>query len=123
MRRLSRRKRTTLPDCWVTVASFLTSFMLWVFAHVPRGVSSWYSGFLCHSVTETFVTLSINVGRVREQCVLILSSSRTGHTAALISSRSCVYISGDIGGQMGLFIGASVLTILEILDYIYEVNP
>nr|XP_028596821.1 acid-sensing ion channel 4 isoform X1 [Podarcis muralis] len=28
---------------------------------------------------------------------------------------------GDIGGQMGLFIGASVLTVLEILDYIYEV--
>ncbi|KGL77721.1 Acid-sensing ion channel 4, partial [Tinamus guttatus] len=28
---------------------------------------------------------------------------------------------GDIGGQMGLFIGASILTILEILDYIYEV--
>ncbi|XP_066544484.1 acid-sensing ion channel 4-A isoform X1 [Amia ocellicauda] len=27
----------------------------------------------------------------------------------------------DIGGQMGLFIGASILTILEILDYIYEV--
>ena len=29
---------------------------------------------------------------------------------------------GDIGGQMGLFIGASVLTILEIFDYLYEVN-
>ncbi|XP_025026713.1 acid-sensing ion channel 4 isoform X3 [Python bivittatus] len=28
---------------------------------------------------------------------------------------------GDIGGQMGLFIGASVLTVLEILDYICEV--
>uniref|UniRef100_A0ACB8FW12 Uncharacterized protein n=2 Tax=Sphaerodactylus townsendi TaxID=933632 RepID=A0ACB8FW12_9SAUR len=28
---------------------------------------------------------------------------------------------GDIGGQMGLFIGASLLTILEILDYLYEV--
>ncbi|XP_033917868.1 acid-sensing ion channel 4 isoform X1 [Melopsittacus undulatus] len=28
---------------------------------------------------------------------------------------------GDIGGQMGLFIGASILTILEILDYVYEV--
>ncbi|XP_032875450.1 acid-sensing ion channel 1-like [Amblyraja radiata] len=28
---------------------------------------------------------------------------------------------GDIGGQMGLFIGASILTILEIFDYIYEV--
>ncbi|XP_018410441.1 PREDICTED: acid-sensing ion channel 4 [Nanorana parkeri] len=27
---------------------------------------------------------------------------------------------GDIGGQMGLFIGASILTILEILDYLYE---
>lgn len=29
---------------------------------------------------------------------------------------------GDIGGQMGLFIGASVLTILEIFDYLYEVT-
>lgn len=29
---------------------------------------------------------------------------------------------GDIGGQMGLFIGASVLTILEIFDYLYEVQ-
>lgn len=28
--------------------------------------------------------------------------------------------SGDLGGQMGLFIGASILTLLEILDYIYE---
>ncbi|KAJ8012865.1 hypothetical protein DPEC_G00047320 [Dallia pectoralis] len=28
---------------------------------------------------------------------------------------------GDIGGQMGLFIGASILTFLEILDYVYEV--
>ncbi|XP_067890548.1 acid-sensing ion channel 4-A [Heterodontus francisci] len=27
---------------------------------------------------------------------------------------------GDIGGHMGLFIGASLLTVLEILDYIYE---
>ncbi|XP_064307489.1 acid-sensing ion channel 4 isoform X2 [Phalacrocorax carbo] len=27
---------------------------------------------------------------------------------------------GDIGGQMGLFIGASILTVLEILDYVYE---
>ena len=35
----------------------------------------------------------------------------------------CVYVLlGDIGGQMGLFIGASVLTILEIFDYLYEVN-
>uniref|UniRef100_A0AAY4CE39 Acid-sensing ion channel 2 n=1 Tax=Denticeps clupeoides TaxID=299321 RepID=A0AAY4CE39_9TELE len=27
---------------------------------------------------------------------------------------------GDIGGQMGLFIGASILTILEMFDYAYE---
>lgn len=40
------------------------------------------------------------------------------HKACLLS----VWHSGDIGGQMGLFIGASVLTILEILDYIYEVQ-
>lgn len=31
-------------------------------------------------------------------------------------------IPGDIGGQMGLFIGASILSILEIFDYIYEVR-
>lgn len=30
---------------------------------------------------------------------------------------------GDIGGQMGLFIGASILTILELFDYLYEVKP
>uniref|UniRef100_A0A8P4KJE3 Acid-sensing ion channel 1 n=1 Tax=Dicentrarchus labrax TaxID=13489 RepID=A0A8P4KJE3_DICLA len=29
---------------------------------------------------------------------------------------------GDIGGQMGLFIGASILTILELFDYLYEVK-
>ncbi|KAG7271978.1 hypothetical protein CRUP_023858 [Coryphaenoides rupestris] len=29
---------------------------------------------------------------------------------------------GDIGGQMGLFIGASILTVLEIFDYLYEVE-
>ncbi|XP_064408395.1 acid-sensing ion channel 1 isoform X2 [Latimeria chalumnae] len=28
---------------------------------------------------------------------------------------------GDIGGQMGLFIGASILTVLELFDYMYEV--
>lgn len=32
------------------------------------------------------------------------------------------FISGDIGGQMGLFIGASILTILELFDYAYEVS-
>ncbi|NXD00819.1 ASIC1 protein, partial [Certhia familiaris] len=29
---------------------------------------------------------------------------------------------GDIGGQMGLFIGASILTVLELFDYAYEVS-
>ncbi|KAG2460577.1 ASIC2 protein, partial [Polypterus senegalus] len=29
---------------------------------------------------------------------------------------------GDIGGQMGLFVGASILTILELFDYMYEVS-
>uniref|UniRef100_A0A8C7YFV4 Acid-sensing ion channel 1 n=1 Tax=Oryzias sinensis TaxID=183150 RepID=A0A8C7YFV4_9TELE len=28
---------------------------------------------------------------------------------------------GDIGGQMGLFIGASILTVLELFDYLYEI--
>lgn len=34
----------------------------------------------------------------------------------------CVGFAGDIGGQMGLFIGASILTILELFDYAYEVS-
>uniref|UniRef100_A0A4W3HVL8 Acid sensing ion channel subunit 2 n=1 Tax=Callorhinchus milii TaxID=7868 RepID=A0A4W3HVL8_CALMI len=29
---------------------------------------------------------------------------------------------GDIGGQMGLFIGASILSVLELFDYLYEVR-
>ncbi|CAM9273087.1 unnamed protein product [Lampetra planeri] len=36
---------------------------------------------------------------------------------------SCQQQLVDIGGQMGLFIGASVLTILEIFDYLYELLP
>lgn len=35
---------------------------------------------------------------------------------------SCFLVPGDIGGQMGLFIGASILTILELFDYLYEVR-
>lgn len=33
-----------------------------------------------------------------------------------------LFFSGDIGGQMGLFIGASILTVLELFDYLYEVK-
>ena len=29
--------------------------------------------------------------------------------------------SGDIGGQMGLFIGCSTLTLLEVFDYFYDI--
>ena len=27
---------------------------------------------------------------------------------------------GDIGGNMGLFIGASILTVIELFDFLYE---
>lgn len=40
----------------------------------------------------------------------------------MLPSASISILPGDIGGQMGLFIGASVLTILEIFDYLYEVR-
>ncbi len=40
----------------------------------------------------------------------------------IVLPHSYFLISGDIGGQMGLFIGASILTILEILDFVYEVR-
>lgn len=38
------------------------------------------------------------------------------------SFASLFFFAGDIGGQMGLFIGASILTILELIDYLYEVK-
>ncbi|XP_073866424.1 acid-sensing ion channel 4 isoform X3 [Macaca fascicularis] len=44
-------------------------------------------------------------------------------TSEAIEQRAAYGLSallGDLGGQMGLFIGASILTLLEILDYIYE---
>lgn len=41
----------------------------------------------------------------------------------LHTAYTCLCVStGDIGGQMGLFIGASILTILELFDYAYEVS-
>lgn len=45
--------------------------------------------------------------------------------SALFKGTICAFLfvfSGDIGGQMGLFIGASILTILELFDYLYEVK-
>lgn len=38
------------------------------------------------------------------------------------SLSSLMFCPGDIGGQMGLFIGASILTVLELFDYLYEVK-
>ncbi|NXD31369.1 ASI1C protein, partial [Spelaeornis formosus] len=45
-----------------------------------------------------------------------VAGGHRGHALTAVTSRA-----GDIGGQMGLFIGASLLTILEIFDYLYEV--
>ena len=32
-----------------------------------------------------------------------------------------IYISGDIGGQVGLFLGASILTLLEFIDFVARI--
>lgn len=47
------------------------------------------------------------------------SATQLWAQATLMSSLSSA---GDIGGQMGLFIGASILTVLELFDYAYEVS-
>lgn len=53
---------------------------------------------------------------------LPLAAHRTSYGAvSIMIFLKYSLLSGDIGGQMGLFIGASILTILEILDYVYEV--
>lgn len=68
----------------------------------------------------------------------MLTNSRRGENGGSRSGAVCLgrlmvshclltypisYLSaGDIGGQMGLFIGASILTILELFDYAYEVG-
>lgn len=33
-----------------------------------------------------------------------------------------ICLTGDIGGSMGLFIGASVMTIFEILDFVLNMS-
>lgn len=52
------------------------------------------------------------------------SAPRRRARAPLMNSLSSPFLSlpGDIGGQMGLFIGASILTVLELFDYAYEVS-
>ncbi|KAM9617277.1 acid-sensing ion channel 1 isoform 2-T2 [Morphnus guianensis] len=45
------------------------------------------------------------------------ATGRQTHSTLMTSLSSA----GDIGGQMGLFIGASILTVLELFDYAYEV--
>lgn len=52
----------------------------------------------------------------------IISSPLPGYVCKTHSSGLFPSSAGDIGGQMGLFIGASILTILELFDYIYEVR-
>ena len=62
-------------------------------------------------------------------CVLLVFSSCSPHVLLVFSWCSPHVLlvfslcpPGDIGGQMGLFIGASILTILELFDYAYEVS-
>lgn len=49
-------------------------------------------------------------------------SGLCGPHGALTLLTSLCPPAGDIGGQMGLFIGASILTVLELFDYAYEVS-
>nr|XP_023494537.1 acid-sensing ion channel 3 isoform X3 [Equus caballus] len=58
--------------------------------------------------------------------VWVFMRARAGHPQGVGRASGCELTgdsvsAGDIGGQMGLFIGASLLTILEILDYLCEV--
>lgn len=60
--------------------------------------------------------------------VWVFMRARAGHPQGVGRASGCELTgdsvsAGDIGGQMGLFIGASLLTILEILDYLCEVGP
>lgn len=55
-------------------------------------------------------------------CISFLILLVANRSSFVIMSHWSSFFSGDIGGQMGLFIGASILTVLEILDYIYEVQ-
>ena len=38
----------------------------------------------------------------------------------LVEFRLLVFVSGDIGGQLGLFVGASFITCCEILVYFFK---
>lgn len=51
-----------------------------------------------------------------------LPVSVSSHSVLTPLTSLCPLHTGDIGGQMGLFIGASILTVLELFDYAYEVS-
>ncbi|XP_038604364.1 LOW QUALITY PROTEIN: acid-sensing ion channel 4 [Tachyglossus aculeatus] len=66
---------------------------------------------------------NLNETYIREN-FLVLDVFFEALTSEVLEQRAAYSLSallGDIGGQMGLFIGASILTLLEILDYVYEV--
>ncbi|KAF5922545.1 hypothetical protein HPG69_017918 [Diceros bicornis minor] len=59
----------------------------------------------------------------RKENFLVLDVFFEALTSEAMEQRAAYGLSallGDLGGQMGLFMGASILTLLEILDYIYE---
>ncbi|ELK27529.1 Amiloride-sensitive cation channel 3 [Myotis davidii] len=85
--------------------------------------------FLTLCPLQTGVTMSLletrerAPGRVQEN-VLVLDIFFEALNYETVEQKKAYEVSellGDIGGQMGLFIGASLLTILEILDYLCEV--
>ena len=45
------------------------------------------------------------------------------HEQFLIISRHGLVVAGDVGGSLGLFIGASLLTVIEIMELLMMQTP
>ena len=53
---------------------------------------------------------------IKLSSVVVIIIKISSVVVIIINKYTVLFIPGDIGGAMGLFIGASMLTILEIID-------
>ncbi|NXT11277.1 ASIC5 protein, partial [Prunella fulvescens] len=81
-----------------------------------------YSNFGGEKAMKYFSTkLKKSSEYIRAQSKLTLNVSRHGLTKPDTLDDTCLFpsITADVGGQLGLFCGASMITIIELLEYIF----
>lgn len=102
-------------------------FMSWKFNRTPIYVKNNFAKLnvyfeaLNYATAPIFYRFSVQIEKNLMIKILFLKFEPFSETIEQKRAYEVPGLLGDIGGQMGLFIGASILTILELFDYVYEV--